>query len=245
MRALILLAMFISATTAQAHAQTQPAFAVASIRPATEAVRFESDGETKLLPGIVRMHDVTIETCIKWAYGVQRAQVSGPRLLTSERYDITAKADDPATVDQMKAMMRTLLAERFKLAFHQEKKELRSFALLVIKSGPKLKQAGVDEVPDRQNSSMGSSAHAITMQELADFLSGPVQKPVVDKTGLPGRWDFSFDFTKYMTDPPKSLDDYLLVLNETIQGELGLKLDPQKNIVDIMVVDHVEKASEN
>jgi uncharacterized protein (TIGR03435 family) len=226
-------------------ANAQAAFAVASIRPSAEGVRFESDGETKVTPGTVRMHDVTIETCIKWAYGVQRAQVLGSRLLTSERYDIVAKADGVAKVDEMKVMMQSLLKERFKLEFHQEKKELRSFALVVTKGGAKLKQSGSDEVPFRQNSAMGTVARATTMQEFADFISGPVEKPVVDKTGLAGRWDFAFDFTKYLTDQPKGTDDFLAVLNETLQGELGLKLEAEKDVVEVMVVDRVEKASAN
>lgn len=241
MKALILVAMLLSGVAAEA----QATFAVASIRPSAESVKFESDGETKVLPDTLRMHDVRIETCIKWAYGVQRAQVSGPGLLTSERYDIVAKTDGVATADEMKVMMQALLKERFKLEFHREKKELRSFALIVAKGGAKLKQAESDEVPFRQNSAMGTVARATTMQEFADFLSGPVEKPVVDKTGLAGRWNFAFDFSKYLTDQPKGLDDFLLVLNETLQGELGLKLVAEKDVVEVMVVDRVEKASAN
>jgi uncharacterized protein (TIGR03435 family) len=237
----ILLAMAFAGGAASA----QAAFAVATIRPSAEPVRFEADGETKLLPGMVQMRDVTIETLIKWAYGVQRGQVSGPGLLTSERYDLTAKSDAPASDDEMKLMMRALLTERFKLAFHHEKKELRSFALVVAKGGPKMKQATADEVPLRQNSAMGSTVRALTMQEFADFLSGPVEKPVVDKTGLNGRWDFAFDFTKYLTDPAQNLIDFLTVLNTTLQGEVGLKLESEKDVVDVMVIDHVEKASAN
>ena len=141
--------------------------------------------------------------------------------------------------------MRALLKERFNLAFHTEKKELHSFALVLTKGGPKLKQATPDEVPYRQNSRMGTAARATTMQELADFLAGPVEKPVVDKTGLAGRWDFAFDFTKYLTDEPKGIDDFLLVLNTTLQGELGLKLEPEKDVVNVMVIDHVTEASAN
>ena len=223
----------------------QSEFAVASIRPSVESVQFENDGETKLQPGSVRMRDVTIETCIKWAFGVQRGQVAGPGLLTADRYDIAAKAEDAANEAQMKLMMRTLLAERFKLSFHRERKELRSFALKVGKGGAKMRRAASDEVPYRQNSKMGSVARATTMQEFADFLSGPLEKPVVDKTGLEGRWDFSFDFTKYMTDEPKGLEDFLQVLNPTLEGGTGLKLESERDMVDVLVVDHVEKASPN
>jgi len=245
MRTNLLLGIVLLFTSAGATTAVAQEFAVASVRPSAESVKFESDGETKVEPGVVHMRDVTIETCIKWAYRVQRGQVSGPGLLTSERYDIVAKPDGPANDEQMRLMMRALLKERFNLAFHTEKKELHSFALIVTKGGPKLKQATPDEVPYRQNSAMGSVARATTMQEFADFLSGPLEKPVVDKTGLTGRWDFAFDFTKYMTDPPKGLDDFLVVLNITLQGELGLKLDPEKDVVDVMVIDHVTKATAN
>ena len=230
-----------------ASAQTAPAptFAVSSVRPSAAPVKFESDGRTTVLPGTLRMQDVTIETCIKWAYGVQRPQVSGPGLLTSERYDIIAKADTPATEDEMKAMMRSLLAERFQLAFHREPREMKAIALTLGKAGPLFKQAPVDEIPYRENTAMGSRGHALTMQEFGDFLSGPLEKPVVDHTGLTGRWDFAFDFTKYMTDPPQNLDDYLRVLNQTLQGEMGLKLDNTRATVDVMIIDRVQKASAN
>ena len=145
----------------------------------------------------------------------------------------------------MKVMMQSLLKERFNLQFHHDTKELKSFALIVSPRGPKLKQAGSDEVPFRENSAMGTVARATTMQEFANFLSDPVEKPVVDKTGLAGRWDFAFDFAKYLVDKPRGTDDYLLVLNETLEGEIGLKLQPQKSVVPIMVVDHLEKPSEN
>ena len=245
MRTKMLLGMVSLAIACGARSAPAQTFAVASIRPSAEAVRFESDGETTFTPDSVRMRDVTIETCIKWAYGVQKAQVSGPSLLTSERYDIVAKADDAANDEQKRLMMRALLTERFQLSFHTERKEMHSFALGLAKGGPKLKQATPDEVPFRQNSRMGTVARATTMQEFADFLSGPVERPVVDKTGLAGRWDFAFDFTNYMTDEPKGLDDFLQVLNITLQGEVGLKLEPEKDVVDVMVIDHVSKASAN
>jgi uncharacterized protein (TIGR03435 family) len=245
MRTKILLGVLLLGSASGPSSASAQAFAVASIRPSAESVQFESDGETTVTADAVRMRDVTIETCIKWAYGVQKGQVSGPGLLTSERYDIVAKADEAANDEQMRLMMRALLKERFQLAFHTERKELRSFALIIAKGGAKLKQAAPDEVPYRQNSRMGTVVRATTMQEFADFLSNPVERPVVDKTGLTGRWDFAFDFTKYMTDEPKGPDDFLQVLNITLEGELGLKLESESDLVDVMVIDHVGKASAN
>jgi len=226
-------------------ASAQATFAVATIRPRAAQVQFESDGETKLLPGTLIMRDVTIATCIKWAYGVQKAQIVGPALLTSEHWDVTAKSDGVASKDAMKEMMQSLLSERFGLVFHREKRELKSLALVVAKNGPRLTQASDDEEPFRQNSARGTVARALTMPAFAAFLGDVQDRPVVDKTGLTGRWDFAFDFTKYLVDEPKGIDDFLLVLNETLEGEIGLKLVPEKDIVDVMVVDRVQKASEN
>ena len=101
-------------------AGAQMTFAVASIRPSSESVKFERDGKTDITPVTLRMRDVTIQTCIKWAYGVQRAQIVGPDDLEQTHYDIGAKSDEPVKPEQMKLMMPALLAERFKLKFHRE-----------------------------------------------------------------------------------------------------------------------------
>ena len=243
-KALIAAIWFLGVTAGVARAQ--PAFAVASIRPSAESVRFEHDGITETTAGSVHMRDVTVATCITWAYGVQHGQVSGPAWIENDHWDIQAKADEPVKDAQLKLMMRTLLADRFKLALHHEQRELRAYVLTVGKSEKKFKQADPAEVPLRTNSAMGSVVRALTMQEFADFISQPLQKPVVDKTGLPGRWDFSFDFTNYLPKREgEERPDFEGVLNATLQGEVGLKLESEKTLVDVMVVDHVEKPSQN
>src|SRR5580692_9048511 len=101
-------------------AASAQSFGAASIKPSAEGVQFEHDGKTQASPGMLRMRDVTLSTCIKWAYGVQDSQISGPSWLQSEHYDIVAKADEPAAEDQLKLMLRTLLADRFRLSFHRQ-----------------------------------------------------------------------------------------------------------------------------
>jgi uncharacterized protein (TIGR03435 family) len=196
------------------------------------------------------MQDVSVQTCIKWAYGVQDSQISGPAWIQSEKFDITAKADNPATDDQMKPMMQTLLADRFKLSFHHQSKELKAFVLTVAKGGAKLSPAAApDAKPFRQNSSNGTVAKSITIQEFADFISGPLQMPVVDETGLTGRYDFAIDFTPYLPDPAHNMDgtkpDTTGILMAALEGELGLKMESRKTQVEVMVIDHVEKPSAN
>jgi uncharacterized protein (TIGR03435 family) len=223
------------------------AFAVATIRPSAEAVKFEHDGRTETSPGTLRMRDVTVNTCIKWAYGVQDSQISGPVWMQADHFDINAKADGPVGDEQMKLMMRALLAERFKLSFHREKKELKAFAMMVAKGGPKLHEAADGEAKgSMQNSAVGTVAKSTTMREFGDMLSGPLQTPVVDKTGLTGKYDFTIDFTTYLPEDMKTMrPDATSVIMSALQGELGLKLEGEKTMVAVLVVDHVEKPSEN
>jgi uncharacterized protein (TIGR03435 family) len=229
-----------------ASAQT---FAAASIRSSAGDVKFEHDGKTEISPGNITMRDVTLATCIKFAYGVQDSQISGPEWLQSEHFDILAKADTPAAKDQLKFMMQALLADRFKLSFHRQNKELSAYAMTVAKGGAKLKEAAADTQPFRENSAVGSIVRAMTMKEWADFISGPMRTPVVDMTGLKGRYDFSLDFTAYLPGGENAMnvafDNANGIMIAAMQGELGLKLESRKETVEVLTIDHVEKPSAN
>ena len=169
-------------STAQAQ---QPAFAVATIRPSSGAVSSSTTAKPNLarLTPHARRHR---HTCIKWAYGVQDNQIAGPAWLDSERYDIIAKADTPATEAQMKLMLQTLLADRFQLTFHHQNKELKAFALTIAKGGPKLSPAAApDAKPFRQNSANGTVVKSMSIRDFADFISGPLQTPVSTKPASP------------------------------------------------------------
>jgi len=227
----------------------QPAFDVATIRPSSGAVAFEHDGDTQTSPGSLRMRDVTVQTCIKWAYGVQDNQIAGPDWIQVEHYDIVAKADQPANEAQMKQMMQALLADRFRLSFHRESKELKAFVLTVAKGGAKVHPAAApDAKPFHQNSANGTVVRSMTIREFGDFIAGPLQKPVIDETGLTGKYDFVLDFTPYLPDAKNmgpDRPDTTSILMAAMEGELGLKLESRKTEVEMMVVDHIEKPSEN
>jgi uncharacterized protein (TIGR03435 family) len=228
----------------------QPAFAVATIRPSTAEIKFEHDGSTDTTPGTLRMKDVSVQTCIKWAYSVQASQISGPAWIDSDKFDITAKADGPATEEQMKLMMQALLADRFRLSFHHQSKELKAFVLTVAKGGAKVHPAAApDARPFRQNSANGSVVKSTTIREFGDFISGPLQMPVVDETGLTGKYDFVIDFTPYLPDPSHNMGvdrpDSTSILMAALEGELGIKMESRKTQVEVMIVDHVEKPSQN
>jgi uncharacterized protein (TIGR03435 family) len=224
-------------------------FAVASIRTSAQQVQFEHDGKTETTPGNLRMRDVTVATCIKWAYTLQDSQISGPEWLQTEHFDIMAKADEPVGDEQMKAMMRSLLKDRFQLSFHRQDKELRSYVMTVGKGGHKFHESAAGTSPSRENSAIGTVAKAITMKEFGDFMAGPLQAPVVDMTGLTGRYDLALDFTAYL--PPgehvmkMEFDNTTGIIVAAMQGELGLNLESKKEKVEMLVVDRVERPSPN
>ena len=227
----------------------QATFAVASIHPSTAEVKFEHDGSTETTPGTLRMQDVSVETCIKWAYGVQESQIAGPAWIDSDKFDVTAKTDGPTTDDQMRRMMQALLADRFKLSFHHQEKELKAFVLTAAKGGAKVTPAAApDAKPFRQNSANGSVVKSMTIQQFGDFISQPLHMPVVDQTGLVGKYDFVLDFTPYLPDAHNmgpDRPDSTSILMAALQGELGIKMEARKTPVDVMVIDHVEKPSAN
>jgi uncharacterized protein (TIGR03435 family) len=225
---------------------TSPArleFEVASIR----ASQFQSiDGEGSLRESIdistdgVTMRNVTLQSCIGWAYSVQGFQVTG--VLGSDRFDIAAKAAAPATAPTLRAMLGSLLAERFKLAVHWDTKERKSLALVVAKGGPKLRSSE-EGGPGVLKPNKGSMvAQHTSMSEFIGTLSGPLRSPVVDKTGLTGRYDFTVDLSSYFADvKPGEQPDMTAIVMSALREQLGLNLESRKETVEILVIDHVER----
>ena len=229
-------------------ATAQAAFDVATIRPASEHVQFESNGTTEASHGTLKMRDVTVATCIHWAYGIQLPLIHGPATLKEIHYDITAKTDPNATEDQMHLMLRSLLTERFHLAFHRETAELRVYTLTVAKSGIKMHPADPTAPASHQNSRIGVVGHAMTLAELTDFFSDALGAPLADATHLSGRYDFSIDFTPYVDIERTNTDvrpDPAAVLGAALKGDLGLELVKNKAPIETLIVDHVDPPTAN
>jgi uncharacterized protein (TIGR03435 family) len=208
-------------------------------------VPFTRDGETEVLPQELKMQDVTLSTCIKWAYGVQQSQINGPDWLESDHFDITAKTDAPATLAQMKQMMQAMLAERFQLKFHREQKEMKGYALVLMKTADKLHPAVGEGPASFRNSAIGFVAKSASMPEFATYVADPLGEPVVDKTGLKGKYDFSVDFTSYLPEDQSVRPNVISVMMLALKGELGIQLQPQKITTESFVVDHAEQPSAN
>ena len=200
------------------------------------------------------MRNVTLRSCVKWAYGVRDFQVSGgPGWVDAERYDISAKAANKADDAELRKMLRRLLAERFQLVVREERKQLPIYALIVLKTKPALKPSSGGE-PASMRPGNGSLEFSNTsMAELAERLANRplrVDRPVVDKTGLAGGFDFSLKFADSADGLKSTLEDVDRGTGPSIfgviQGQLGLKLEARKAELPVVVVEHaVENPGEN
>jgi uncharacterized protein (TIGR03435 family) len=230
-----------------------PTFDVASVKASQPATGGEQRRRENIQvsPGTVTMRNVNLKTCIRWAYHVTEYQVTGPAWLDSERYEITGKAAGPATEDQLRLMMLAMLQERFKLALHRQTKDFSVYVLVAGKNGPKVHEStteGETSIETNQKQ-MSVSVQRAPVSQLVEMLSNVLRAPVIDMTGLKGRYDVAVNVTKYAADMAaqgKSVEatpmDPLALIAMVLQGELGLKLEAKKMPLDLLIVDHAEKA---
>jgi uncharacterized protein (TIGR03435 family) len=144
-------------------------------------------------------------------------------------------------IKQRQLMMQALLADRFALKVHHATKELPVYELVVAKTGSKLKRSASDIGGNIMNGSARIDAHAVSMQSFVANLSFTVGRMVVDKTGLAGGYDFTLEFAPEGADPSDPRPSLFTALEE----QLGLKLIPSKGPVDVIVVDRIERPTEN
>lgn len=265
-------------------------FEVASIKPSdpdTRGTFFRNS------PGTLHIVGATIRILIQQAYDVREFQISGgPGWINSDRYDVMAKIESTATPanpadvpDQRKAMeqqrerLRALLEERCHLRIHHETKELQAYMLIPAKGGSKLKQAApaaADQDEKDQDRPRGPFlrmgrgqliGQSIPMEFLVRILAQQLGRPVIDKTGLTGAYDFTLEWTPESgtglgpgfgnsgasipgkepprLDSPATEDQNGPSIFAAIQEQLGLNLESRKAPTDIIVIESIEKPSEN
>jgi uncharacterized protein (TIGR03435 family) len=186
------------------------------------------------------MRNVTLMSCLRWANDLHDYQISGPSSLGVDRYDITARAGSPVGDDQLKLMLRALLADRFRLTSHRETRERQVYMLTIARSGPRLRAA------DESGPGVTRPKVRATMSELAGVLSGPMMAPVVDRTGLDGRYDFVLDMSEFMpAGASKTGVDIPGVVMTAVQEQLGLQLKPGQARIEFLVVDRVERPTQD
>jgi uncharacterized protein (TIGR03435 family) len=190
--------------------------------------------------GRLNIEAAELRQIVGLAYAIQRVRVQGgPGWADSDQFDIVAKAESPdATRDEIRSMLQTLLAERFKLIVHRETKQVPAYSLVLAKSGSKLKESAPDTKSElaytvsptgEQVTVFESSPLRILVNMLANTLGGPV----LDKTGLDKLYDFTFQWPNADSSLFASLD------------QLGLKLETKKEPVEILVLDRAELPSAN
>ena len=218
-----------------------PAFEVASIKPAAPEATGQ-DVKRDPAGGIV-LTNVNLRSLVIMAYQIQPFQLAGgPSWLRPRRFDIAAKAPAGARKDQTWAMLQTLLADRFHLAVHRETKEMPIFELVVAKGGLKIQPAhrAPSEADDSIITFAGRyKASMAQMSGLALVLSGMLGHRVVDRTNLDGRYDFQLEFARDESDSSRPS------IYGALQDQLGLKLEPSKGAVDMIVIDRAELPSGN
>jgi len=238
-------------------ADADPRFEVATIKP--------SDPNQRRLYSIlgteVTAVGATVNDLIVFAYGVHARQISGaPAWVESDKFDIRGKPEGGGQPNpiQFRTMLQKLLADRFQLAFHRDKKQLTAYALTVGKNGPKLTRSDDATPPTLIPRGPGNwPVRNATMEEVVGVMQSHLDRPVVDQTGLKGRFDFQLQWTPDETTkfaplggpgqpptPPAGADTPPDLFT-AIQEQLGLKLESTKASTDVMVIDKVEKPSEN
>lgn len=236
-----------------ATAERRPSFEVASIKPSKPYSRGLDWDDS---PGRVSIAGYNLRQLIRAAYGLKsNAQVvGGPKWIDTARFDIVAKADDAETAKMQKMsdtdwvgerslMLQSLLAERFRLTVSRDTRALPVYALVVTKSGSKLKAAKPDEGSDLSGWGGHLEATATTMSAFADYLNGVrelADRVVLNRTSLTAAYDFNLDWARDRGDGG-SQDSEFPGLYTALEEQLGLKLAPEKAPVEVVVV---ESASE-
>jgi uncharacterized protein (TIGR03435 family) len=235
------------------------AFEVSTIKPSNPSTPGQSILVGRGGSNLFTTTNTTLNDLITFAYGIHVRQIIGaPSWVESEKYDISAKPEQPGipNVDQLKTMVQKLLAERFGLAFHNEKRELSAYTINVGKNGPKMaKDDSGGLLPGFGGRGPGSiGVRNSTMEEFAGFLQGRIlDRPVVAQTGLKDKFDFTLDWRPDASQLPPGANASQLPpevearpdIFTAIQEQIGLKLEAAKAPVNVFVVDKVQKPSDN
>lgn len=251
------LAVCLAAAFAQPQTETKAPlkFEVASVKPSPPGPR-DFAGIRPLAGGQTYVaQSVPLRLMIKLMYKITDDQiVGGPAWMADDRWDVDAKAEKPSNLDQLHEMFQNLLADRFGLKFHKEKRDLTALVMTVDKSGSKLKSSQGTDPYDIPIKGVGRGQIAGTRVPIPYFcwwIAQNMNIPVVDQTSLTGFYDFTFQLP--LPPPPEAgappqritpadlLPDFVAAMRD----QLGLKLEHKKAPVEVFVIDSVEKPSAN
>jgi uncharacterized protein (TIGR03435 family) len=226
-------------------------FETASVRPSDPA---KPESFWSVSPGRLSVRNMSLKSLVMAFYKVKQYQVTGgPKWVDTDRFDIQAKlADQPAgssprsseAVARLMSAAQALLADRFQLVLYNETKQVSGYALVVAKTGPKLKAAEGDGSSNVKTGRGTLRATGLSMERFASSLSTILDAPVVDATDLKSAYDFTLEWTPDMAadsnDAPTQPSLYA-----ALQEKLGLKLESRKVPVPVFTIERAEKPAEN
>ncbi len=232
-------------------AQSGPAFEVASVKPSQGGDR----PSIRALPGgRFTATNETVKYLIQFAYNVQDYQISGgPKWMDSAGYDIVAAPENinpsAENIDVFRKKLQRLMADRFQLTLQRTTRELPVYALVVGKAGPRLQEGEKPKNPTdmRLSGGRGLVAQQVQLGLVALVLAGRLGHPVTDETGLAGYYNFRLEWTPDETEPPLPGENAATgpSIFTALQEQLGLRLDARKGPVEVLIVERLERPSEN
>jgi uncharacterized protein (TIGR03435 family) len=227
--------------------ETLARFEAASVKPNRSGLEAQS---SHITPGRLTVENMTLQNIVKSAYRIHQDQQlhGGPNWINSERFDIVATAGENVDREQIFVMLQTLLADRFKMTVHKESVEESVYLLLPAKNGPKVQESVEYKAPKPNPDTQFFTARG-TASAFATLLSKLLGRTVVDKTGLTGNhYDFTLEIHREegvtIVGGPVNTSMAASVV-AALAPQLGLKLESSKANVDAIVIDHVERPSEN
>lgn len=200
---------------------------------------------------------ISLSLIIKRAYRIIDSQLSGgPDWLNTSLFDFDAKTDIPTTRADVEALFQSFLAERFNLKMHTEQRSMQALVLTVNGAGNKMTPNTTDYEWDIPVQGVPGTIRTVKgircpMSYLSWYLGQVQNRPVVDRTGLKGFWDFTLEFVPDGMSERRGPDGAMLPppdgpnIYTALRDQLGLKMEVQKTAVDVYVVDHVEKPAAN
>jgi uncharacterized protein (TIGR03435 family) len=239
MKLVSLIAILLSAA-AFAQQTAPPTFEVATIKPAAPN---QPGTGTSSGRGMMKIENMTLRQAILYAYDLHDYQLSGGAKWTaSEPFDIVGKAESAdAGFAALRAMLQALLAERFQLVLRKETKPLLAYALIAAKGGLRLPRSGPGDHDGTTFGPQKLAAHSATMKAIANLIASKVARPVVDRTGAEGVFNFDLHFAPDNPPPDSTEPSFFTALQE----QCGLKLESTTAPGDTFVIERAERPSGN
>jgi uncharacterized protein (TIGR03435 family) len=241
--ALAALTVLVCCETLGAQQDAPPAFEVATVKPS--GPESPPISIQRLPGGRLVTSNTPLPMLIQWAYQLDEGRLLGvPAGVNSLRFDVVAKSAEPEPAPgQMQLMMRTLLAERFKLVVHHETRELVAYTLVSVPGGPKVRvvttDAPTDPNPFRMTDSGTLTGTRVTADMLVNVLSNQLGRPVQNMTEFVGRFDFTLRWAPDTGGAPNATDRPSLFT--AIREQLGFRLVAEKRSIEVVVIDRVER----